>query len=62
MRTRDFYPSLFLEALSEEMSLKEIAKKVKCSETTAEYNLRILIQEEKAIRLWKYGMWYFRRK
>lgn len=62
MRTKDFYPSLFYNILLEEMPLKKIAKKAKCSETTAENNLKILIQEGKVVRAWKYGMWIYKRE
>lgn len=61
MNKRYFHPSQFFDALEGEMSLKQISKKVGCSDTTSEKNLLILVEEEKVERLW-YGMWYFRRK
>lgn len=62
MRTKDFFPSQFFSILEGEMSIQEIAKKLKCSETTAETNLKILMTEGKVIKEWKYGKWIYMRK
>lgn len=60
MNKKYFHPLLFFNAIEGEMSLKEISKKVGCSDPTSERNLLILVKEGKVERLW-YGMWYFRR-
>jgi hypothetical protein len=62
MRIKDFYPPVFFDTLSEESSSKEIASKVKCNESIAEHNLRLLVDEDKLEKIWKYGMWRYRRK
>lgn len=62
MNKKYFHPSLFLDIIKElgEASVKDIAKKARCSETTAESNLKLLREDFLAIRKWKYGMWMHR--
>lgn len=62
MRTKDFFPSQFFDILEGEMSIQDVAKKVKCSDVTAVKNLSILHGEGKVIKQWKYGMWIWRKK
>ncbi len=61
MRTKDFFPSQFLDILEGEMSIKDISKKFKCSETTVETNMKLLMNEGKVFKEWKYGMWIWRK-
>lgn len=62
MRSKDFFPQQFFDILEGEMSIKDIAKKVKCSDVTAEKNLKLLMNEGKVVKQWKYGMWIWRKK
>ena len=61
MKKREFFPPSFFDALSEEMSLNDISKKMKCSVTTSENNLQQLIDDGIVAKRWKYGMWMYRR-
>lgn len=62
MRGKDFLPSQFLAVLEGEMSTREIARKLRCSETTAEKNLKLLIGEGKVARRMKLGTILYRRR
>lgn len=62
MRSKDFFPNQFFDILEGEMSIKVIAKKVRCSETTAETNLKILLGEGKVVKKWKYGKYIWMKK